>query len=368
MRRSILIDASHWGTSQPTGVETYVDSLLPHLLSELPKRGFHRVHLISPNPEPPIELPEYAHWYHVPYRRYWGQYAVLESQKRLKPSLYFTPSGIPALDSLCPTVFTIHDLSIHKFPSAYSIKERFRTHMYIRSAAKQAKQICVPSSYVETELMKAWHIPSDKIKVTPLALPERETKVAPQAPAWVNFEEYILYVGRLEKKKNLEPLMEGFAALKDMPELRLILAGFEGYGAEQVRKFHAKLPEGVRKRIYFPGYIGSAEKQWLYDHASLCAVPSPYEGFGLPVLEAFAAQVPVVCAAEGAVAEVADGAGILVAPFERESWREALYTGLTDRALRKKVRYAGLERLTQFSWEAAASQTIDAFLAATTSK
>jgi glycosyltransferase involved in cell wall biosynthesis len=366
MPRSILIDASHWGTEHPTGVEQYVDCLFPHLLPLLLKKGFDRIHLLSTTLESPQELPERISWHYAPYRSWWGQEVVLEWQQKLEPSLFFTPSGIPPVKSTVPTALTIHDLSFYADPWAYTMGQHFRLRYMMRRTAKQASIICTPSQVVKEDVQKRWRIPSEKIVVTPLALPESHNLTPAEKPPWLTFKPYILFLGRIEKKKNLVPVLKAFAKLQST-DLHFVLAGGEGVGSQIVHATIKRLPEEVQKRIHLPGFVSGGEKRWLYEHAELYVAPSPYEGFGLPILEAFAAHVPVVCANAGASAEVAHDAAIVVSPFSIDAWHTALDTALHDPALRKECRYKGIERLATFTWETTARLTSEAFTALTPS-
>jgi len=363
MHRSILIDASHWEVPEPTGVERYVDSLLPRLFAPLLEANFDRIHLVGYSEKPSKPLPDAVEWHASPPRKLWGQRTLLDWQRRLNPSLFFTPSGIPPLRSKVPTVFTVHDLSFYRSPDSYNIQQLFRLQGMAKYAAKRAAALCVPSQFVKEDLIAKWHIPETCIHITPLALPEGK-HIKASAPSWLPASPFLLYVGRIEHKKNLATIITAFEHLEAQPDLLLVLAGKDGVGAQQIHRIIAALPPKTRARILVPGYISEEEKQWLYEHAELSLVPSPYEGFGLPVLEAFAAQVPVLCAAGGGVAEVAAAAALQVESFNAESWQKAMYTGLSDRKLRKELRYAGMQRLADFTWPATAQATVQAFTAA----
>ena len=362
MQRSILIDASHWGSTHPTGVELYTDSLLPLLLPLLLENGFENVHLLSHKSSPPIPLPDHVHWHVEPYKKFWSQKVVRRWQKKLKPDLYFTPSGIPPVGSSCATAITVHDVSMYRSKNSYSLGQHLRMRLFLKAAAKKAAVICVPSMYVAQEVSRMWNITTSTIEVTPLAVPLTPI-VCEAKPAWVSENPLILYVGRIEIKKNLLTLIEAFSILKDT-SAQLVLAGGDGIGAKHVRANIGSLPESVQKRIVLPGYVSEGEKKWLYSNAMLCAVPSPYEGFGLPVLEAFAANVPVICSNEGAVPEIAGDAALKIDSFDAASWTEALYSGLHDEALRDQLKQLGSKRFRHFTWEKTAQSTLKAFLTA----
>ena len=149
------------------------------------------------------------------------------------------------------------------------------------------------------------------------------------------------------------------AVWRVLPDLRLVIAGTPGWGVGQLDEVVAEL--GVADRIHRPGYVGERDKADLLQGAELVAYPSLYEGFGLPLLEAMRAGVPVVSTRAGAIPEVAGRAAVLVEPRDPTALAGALLSVLEDDALREQLSQAGRRRVARFSWDDAVDQLVDLY-------
>jgi glycosyltransferase involved in cell wall biosynthesis len=168
---------------------------------------------------------------------------------------------------------------------------------------------------------------------------------------------YVLFVGTVQPRKNLERLAEAMTAVVNagLPH-RLVIAGKRGWLADRVEARIAGSPH--RDRIRFLGYVADEDLAALYSGADAFCLPSLYEGFGLPVLEAMACGVPVVAARSSALPEVAGEAALLVDPSDAAAIGDGLRRVLTDEPLRRELTNRGLERAVQFTWERAGTATI----------
>ena len=162
----------------------------------------------------------------------------------------------------------------------------------------------------------------------------------------------IEHVGVLERRKNLDLLLDLYRIDADGELPPLVIAGRGG--PEEGRLRQRVAAEGLSERILFTGYVLESELHALYSSAAALLMPSIYEGFGIPVLQAFACLTPVVCSNRGALAEVAGDAALLVDPGDPEAWREAISTILGDTKLRARLAAAGRSRADRYSWTAAA--------------
>ncbi len=266
-----------------------------------------------------------------------------------------------------PTVVTIYDLSLalhpdtHPEPRVYLFRRDF-----VRRIDRVGRFLAI-SHAVKEELTACFGIAPERIAVTPLGV-DRET-FRPARPAGDAAaasdgaplrlpRRYVLFVGSLEPRKNLPTLFRAYAELP--PELRaehsIVLAGPPGWKFESAWRLIDEL--GLRSAVVPLGFLSEPALAEVYRRASALAFPSLYEGFGLPLLEAMASGVPVVCSDIPPFREVAGGAALRVRPLDVEAWRDALERVLSDGALRSRLVAAGLERVRDFTWERCARDTL----------
>jgi glycosyltransferase involved in cell wall biosynthesis len=170
---------------------------------------------------------------------------------------------------------------------------------------------------------------------------------------------YLLYIGTLQPRKNLDRVVDAFARLADNPALadvQLVLAGKRGWLYDALFAQVERL--GLSGRVLFPGYVPASDLPALLGGALAFVFPSLYEGFGLPVLEAGACGVPVITSNTSSLPEVAGDAALLVDPYDVDAIAEAMYRLVTDDALRAELARRGLENVKRFSWEKCARETL----------
>jgi glycosyltransferase involved in cell wall biosynthesis len=169
---------------------------------------------------------------------------------------------------------------------------------------------------------------------------------------------FILHVGTLEPRKNLDVLLRAFAAVRERLKLDHVLAlvGARGWMYEELFRLVATLDLG--EAVHFVDFVPADRLPLWYNCADLFVYPSAYEGFGLPVLEAMACGVPTVTSASSGLLELASSACLTVDPGSQESLEVAIARGLQDGQLRESMRNAGLERARQFTWEETAQATV----------
>lgn len=170
---------------------------------------------------------------------------------------------------------------------------------------------------------------------------------------------YILFVGTIQYRKNLARLVEAFSILKvsrGIPH-KLVLAGRDGWGAEQV--YEKVIELGLQDEVLFPGYIADIDLPALYGGADVYAYPSLHEGFGIPILEAMASETVVVTSRIYSMPEVAADAVIYVDPRNTEDIAHGLWRGISDQALRSRLARMGVHRARQFTWLKNAQSTVE---------
>jgi glycosyltransferase involved in cell wall biosynthesis len=245
------------------------------------------------------------------------------------------------------SIATFHDLFV--MTGAYSTPEfRERFTAQARHAAAAADLIIAVSAFTASQVTGLLDVPECRVRVIPHG--------ATPAPAVVDAgrrEPLILFVGALQKRKNVVRLIRAFE--QTPPEWRLMLVGSRGYAAEEVDAAIAGSPR--RSGVVVAGYLPDAELERLWTRASIFAFPSLDEGFGMPILDAMARGVPVLTSRRSATAEVAGDAALLIDPENSEEMVDALRTLCTDDRLRDDLVARGRQRAAQFPWRAAAEKT-----------
>jgi len=272
--------------------------------------------------------------------------------KRL--DVHWGPGFVLPLISPLPMVVTIHDLTFELFPEVHETIKRFYFPAMIRGAVKKARRVLAISRTTMGDLNRLLPDSRGKTEVTLLAARSLGRAEAPPAGAP---EHYALFLGTLEPRKNLKRLLAAWNGLG--PEVRgamhLVVVGATGWMIDELF-----VGAGERSDVVFAGQVTDAQlAQWMKG-AQFLVYPSLYEGFGLPVVEAMAAGVPVLTSNVGATLEIAEGVAWLVDPLSEESIRIGLQRLIGDADLRNSLAKKGLERAAEFSWGKTARQTLDA--------
>jgi glycosyltransferase involved in cell wall biosynthesis len=247
-------------------------------------------------------------------------------------------------------IATFHDLFV--LSGDYSTPEfRERFAAQAREAASAADLIIAVSAFTASQVEHYLNVPADRIRVIHHGVLSRP--VRPDIPR----EKIILCVGALQKRKNQTALVRAFRAAP--PDWTLVLAGSEGYEAQAVLREAADSP--AHARIHVTGYISDAEIARWYAKASIFAFPSLDEGFGMPVLEAMAAGIPVIGGDRSSLPEICGHAAMLVDPASDEELAHAVNILTADENLRMKMIAAGKEHAAKFRWDAAVEKTIGVY-------
>jgi len=258
---------------------------------------------------------------------------------------------------LPPSVTTFQDLFVISGDySTPEFRQRF-THL-ARDAATRSDHIIAASQFTAAQVCEYLGYPESRITVIyhgidPVAefpadeLQDFRRRHRLETP-------FLLCVGAIQARKNISRLVQAVERLRS--DTLLVLAGSDGHGAEQIHEQIQASP--ARERIHLFGYVDQDTLAKLYRTAAAFAFPSLDEGFGLPVLEAMTAGLPVVTSNRSAVAEIAGEAALRVDPFQTEEIRLALDRVLTDTDCRQRLIEAGRERAAEFTWERAAAATL----------
>jgi glycosyltransferase involved in cell wall biosynthesis len=261
----------------------------------------------------------------------------------------------------------VHDLAFDVFPeTAPHVDARWRRRF--DTWLDRAPSVIVPSAATATDLIRLHGVDPARVDVVHHGSDADFRAAPPPVVADVRRRfglgegPYALFVGGIEPRKNLDALVRSFGdAVANDPSVRLVIAGgavrwFPRAG-ERLDAAVASLPPAVRTQVIRTGYISAEDKAALLTGATLLAYPSLYEGFGFPVLEAFAAGLPVLTSTESSLPEIAGQAAVLVDPHDETAMADGLRALLTDASLRDRLTHAGRSRISQFTWEACAART-----------
>jgi glycosyltransferase involved in cell wall biosynthesis len=276
---------------------------------------------------------------------------------RRPPDLLFVPAHVLPLVRPRRAVVTIHDLGYLSFPQSHTRRQRLELQLSTAWNARAAARIIAVSQATRDDLVRHYRVPAGKIAVVHHGVePRFRPTPDPAAPARYGLPaRYLLYLGTLQPRKNLERLLQAYAGLPgEAPPL--VLAGARGWYFTRIAAAIAAL--GLAGRVLLPGYIADDDVPALLTAATALVYPSLYEGFGLPALEAMACGTPVIAANSSSLPEVVGTAGLLVDQLQVDEIAAAMQRLLADEALRGTLSRQGRERAALFSWDRCARETL----------
>ncbi|MDO8505243.1 MAG: glycosyltransferase family 1 protein [bacterium] len=396
------IDASRAVKKEKTGVEWYSYFLLRAMEKCMPEGWRVKCYVSSlPSPDPiAIGSPSPAgrgegegnwQWRVLKWiGRGWTQVRLSLEMIKSPPDVLFVPSHVIPLVHPKDTITTVHDVIFLTHPELYNPEDLEAQKRGLEFALNFARKIIVPTRAVRDDLMRAGakegqvvvvphgvdmganyeSIANSRISNSEIRKFESHSQFAPP---------YILFIGRIEKKKNVLGLIHAFRRLiRNAPpspdlrppspagrgegegQLKLVLAGSLGYGGEDV--LEAIKTFRLEDRVIHLGYVSRADYLALLRNAALLVVPSFGEGFGLPVIEAMAEGVPVVCSDIPSLREVGGNAAHYVNPNEPEDIARGIATVLDNEMLQSEMVQRGKERAREFTWERTAKETWEVIL------
>jgi glycosyltransferase involved in cell wall biosynthesis len=367
----IGIDASRATRRYRTGPENYSLHLLRALLTHERAKERHEFVLYFNEPPESGLLPEAPHvtCRVLPFPRLWTHVRLGWECAVHPPDVLFVPAHVLPLVHPRRSVVTVHDLAFLRYPETYRRWDLWYLKTMTAYSARRATVLIVDSEQMKADVIEAYGVAAERVVVvylapgeefTPQGAPGERERIAERYGLQ---EDYLLYVGTIHPKKNLGRLLEAVELLlrNDVP-VRLVLAGQRRWLPPAV----AERLEQLRGRVTVLGFVPAEDLPALIRGARGLTLPSLFEGFGLPVVEAMACGTPVVAARAGALPEVVGDAGLLVDPHDTGDLARGLAAVWTDEGLRERLRRAGLERAQRFTWRRAAEVTLEALERAAT--
>ena len=288
----------------------------------------------------------------VHFPRLWTQLG-LSLELFLRPiDVLFVPAHTAPFFHPKKTVVTVHGLEYELMPEAYSFFERLYMRFSIKNSCRWAKKIISVSKNTKRDLIALYDVPEEKINIVYEGYEDRTSEFGLKDAGEVEkLKPYLLFVGRLEKRKNILGIVEAFDLFKKETGAphKLVLGGKFGYGEEEIK---ARIEKSeYQKDIIITGFVKDGKKWQLFRNATVFLFPTLYEGFGLPVLEAQSQGVPVITSNTSSLPEVAGGSAFLVDPTEAKFIADAIITLTQDEKKAKDLIKKGYENIKRFSWK-----------------
>ena len=266
-------------------------------------------------------------------------------------------------------ILTVHDLSFLRYPEFFSARKNFwHQGINVKKLVKRYDLIVAISENTKIDLIELLQVPEEKIVVIYSGLNQDENILSPASiNAFKDRHEinphFILYLGAIEPRKNVEGLIEAYNLMRDrhlpLTEYQLLIAGASGWKNKHIyRKAKNSL---YCDDIHFLGYVSRAERDWLYSNASLFVYPSYYEGFGFPPLEAMSHGLATITSDVSSIPEVVSDAALTVNPYSALDLARAIETLLLDPELKQKYADKGRERSKLFTWKKTADNYLNLF-------
>ncbi|MBZ0277878.1 MAG: glycosyltransferase family 4 protein [Anaerolineae bacterium] len=285
---------------------------------------------------------------------------------RFKLDVLHSPDFIPPWRGAKRYVITVHDLNFLHYPDFLTAESRRYYNGNIERAVRQADHILVVSEATKSDLITMLGVPPDKISVHFLGVDERFKPMSPSSREQFHREfdlpsGYILFVGTFEPRKNITGLLAAYQDLRSkMPDAPpIVLAGRRGWLFDETMAHirQMKLDAHILWRENIPDNALPA----LYNGARVLVMPSFYEGFGLPALEAMACGTVPIVSNRSSLPEVVGDVGLQINPDDPATLTQALYQALTDDPWRETMQASALKRASRFTWEYTASVTLSVY-------
>ncbi|HUG16574.1 MAG TPA: glycosyltransferase family 1 protein [Thermomicrobiales bacterium] len=352
------------------GVSRYTEALV----RELPRRSPGDTFVVFTGPDRPPSDRDFdasVEWAHsrAPTGRpliriAWEQTVGFMVARRHRLDLVHAPVNVTPLVTLCPRVVTIHDLAFHHFPEQYPGPQQRYLRAMTRLSVRRATRVIAVSEATRQDVIVTYGCAPERVVTVPNGVstefrPLPEDVVAAFRKSEGLAEHFILFLGTLQPRKNLETLLRAYARAHTDAGWSLVVAGAAGWSYDPI--FDMARDLGLADKVRFAGYVPPERLPLWYNAAGMLVYPSLYEGFGLQLVEAMACGTPVIASNTSSLPEVVGNAGLLVGARDVDGFARAIVTLARSPEMRADLRARGVRRAASFSWEATADRTLSVY-------
>jgi glycosyltransferase involved in cell wall biosynthesis len=342
------------------GLGRFTDETLKLLVAQHPEheffflfdRPFDSSFLYADNVTPVVVNPPARHpvLWHI-----WFEMALPKTLKRIKPDLFLSPDGFLSLNSDVKSLAVIHDLNFAHNPQDLAKSHSWFYNKYFPKYAKKAARIATVSEYSKNDISEQYGIASDKIDVVYNGVSERFSPLDLETAEslslkWTDGNPYFIYVGSIHQRKNIERMLQAFDEMKRAGHIhKFILVGNRKWWTESMQNALDSMQ--FKNDVIFAGRVSDKDLNDLMGAATANVYVSTFEGFGIPIIEAFQSGVPVITSNTTSMPEIAADAALVVDPFNVSEIAMGMQKLVSHETLRLEMIKKGKERAKQFTWQ-----------------
>lgn len=321
-------------------------------------RPYDNEFIFGSNITPVVIAPQARH----PFLYYiWFQYSVTRALRKIKPDLFISPDGYISLRTKVKTLNVFHDLNFEHYPEDVPLTERWYYRRFFPKFAIRADRIATVSEFSKNDIVRLYNIPSGKIDVVYNGANEIYAPVNEETQFKIRKEltggaPYFYFIGSLHRRKNLVNLFRAYDQFRaqSQTEVKFVVTGAKKWWTKEIDSVYQNL--NFQRDIIFTGRQPVERIKEIMGSALALTYVSYFEGFGIPIVEAFRCGTPVITANVTSMPEVAGDAALTIDPFDPDAIATAMIQLSTDAGLRQEMRIKGLERAKIFTWDKSAER------------
>ena len=351
------------------GIAWYAYEVVRRMVRNHPEHEFvffcdrpcDKEYLFGENVRPVILHPQARHpllWW------WWFGVSLRKALKRERIDVFFSPDGFVCLHTPVRTVNIIHDINFEHFPKFLRFSHRLYYRHFFPKYARKSDSLATVSAFCRDDIASTYHVPVGKIRVIGNAAAEDFFPLSTEEAAavreqWSGGRPYFIFVGTINARKNIPNQLMAYEQFRQRGhDAMLLFAGSKRHWSREMERCLRRMR--FAQDVLFTGYIPTETLNRLLASAEGLLYVSSFEGFGVPVLEAFATHTPVITADVTAMPEVAGDAALLVPPHEPQRIADAMELIFTQKETATRLVQKGIERLNRFSWEQSAERIWEA--------